>query len=250
MNRILALIIIVFFAFPSTGLSQTAANKTPPGAPPQQEAERIDQLITECRQLMSKNSYDDVSRKAEEALALSRKIRDKVRQSRSLTYVALGAFHSGRPEEAIEPFKQAAALAGEAGDKRLQLLALNSAGTLLGEVGRAEEALYFYAQSLALCREQNDRRGEATVLRNLGRVYTSSRDYSKAQEALQSSLDISRALGEPRLEYDALTLLAGLENARANYKLALSYQDIALKLESATTPASAKYGLRNDIAIT
>ena len=250
MNRILALI-IVFFAFPSTGSAQMTAGKTPsPGAPAHQETERIDQLIAECRQLMAKSAFDDIARKAEEALGLSRKIGDKVRQSRSLTYVALGAFHSGRAEEAIEPFKQAAALAGEAGEKRLQLLALNSAGTLLGEVGRAEEALYFYAQSLALCREQKDRRGEATVLRNLGRVYTSSRDYSKAHEFLQSSLDISRALSEPRLEYDALTLLAGLENARADYKLALSYQDKALKLESATTPASAKYGLRSDIAIT
>src|SRR4029077_13358638 len=141
------------------------------------------------------------------------------RQSRSLTYVALGAFHSGRAEEAMEPFKQAAALAGEAGDKRLQLLALNSAGTLLGEVGRAEEALYFYAQSLALCREQNERRGEALVLRNIGRIYTSSRDYSKAQESLQSSLDISHALSEPRLEYDALVHLASLANARENYEM-------------------------------
>lgn len=249
MNRILTLIIIVFFAFHSTA-AQTADKTPSPGAPTQQEAQRIDQLITECRQLMSKNSYDDVSRKAEEALALSRKIGDKVRQSRSLTYVALGAFHSGRAEEAIEPFKLAAALAGEAGDKRLQLLALNSAGTLLGEVGRAEEALYFYAQSLALCREQNERRGEALVLRNIGRIYTSSRDYSKAQEALQSSLDISRALSEPRLEYDALGRLAALANARENYELALSYQEKALKLESATIPASAKYELRTDIALT
>jgi tetratricopeptide (TPR) repeat protein len=199
---------------------------------------------------MSKNSYDDVLKKAEEALALSRKIGDKVRQSRSLTYVALGAFHSGRAEEAIEPFKKAAALAGEAGEKKLQLLALNSAGTLLAEVGRAEEALYFYAQALALCREQNDQRAEATVLRNIGRIYTTSRDYSKAQEYLQSSLNLSRALSEPRLEYDALVILAGLENARANYELASSYQKKALQLELAAIPVSAKYVLRNNIAIT
>jgi CHAT domain-containing protein len=254
MNRILALIIVVahaFFAFHSTGSAQTVADKTPsPGTPPQQEVERIEQLITECRQLMSKSSFDDMARKAEEALAVSRKIGDKVRQSRSLTYVALAAFHSGRAEEAIEPFKQAAALAREAGDKKLQLLALNSGGTLLAEVGRAEEALYFYSQALALCREQNERRAEATVLRNIGRIHITSRDYSKAQESLQSSLNLSRALSEPRLEYDALIILAQLENARANYELASSYQKKALQLESATIPASAKYQLRNDIAIT
>lgn len=95
------------------------ARESPTKAAPQQEAERIDLLITECRQLMSKGIFKGISEKGQEAVALSLKLGDKVRQSRSLMYVALGMFHTGRTEEAIEPFKQSAVLAAEAGDKKL-----------------------------------------------------------------------------------------------------------------------------------
>lgn len=215
----------------------------------QEDTVRIDQLIAECRQLLSKSSYDDVTKKAEEALALSLKIGDKGRQARSLTYVALGTFHAGRTEEAIEPFKQSAALAAEAGDRRFQLLALNSAATLLGESGRFEEALYFYDQSLALCREQKDSRSEVTLLNNIARIHIRTRDYSKAQRLLQTSLELAQSLNEPRLEHGVFVVLGSMEAGRGNGELALSYGERALRLESAGTPPSAKYQLRNGLAI-
>lgn len=216
----------------------------------QEETARIDQLIAECRQLISKSSFDDVTRKAEEALALSRKIGDKGRQARALTYVALGTFHAGRTEEAIEPFKQSAALAGEAGDKRFQLLALNSAATLLAESGRTEEALHFYDQSLELCRDQKDRRGEANLLRNIARIHIRTRDYSKAERILLSSIGLARAVNEPPLESAALFELGTVEAARGNLDLALTHKEKALKLESPATPPSARYQHRNSLAMT
>jgi tetratricopeptide (TPR) repeat protein len=105
---------------------------------------RIDQLITECRELMMKGTFEGIAQKGEEALKLSRETGDKLRQARSLMYVALGRFHAGQTEEAIEPFKQSAALAGEAGDKSLQTRALNAAGVLLEEAGQLDDALYFF----------------------------------------------------------------------------------------------------------
>ena len=87
-------------------------------------------------------------------------------------YIALGRFHAGQTEEAIEPFRQSAALAGEAGDKSLQTRALNAAGVLLEEAGQLDDALYFFNQSLNLAQDLKDRPNEATALRNIGRHAT------------------------------------------------------------------------------
>src|SRR6266576_7300036 len=79
---------------------QTAEQKQQAPLPSSPEATRIDALITECRQQMTRGSFEGIAEKAEEALALSRKIGDKGRQSRSLMYVALSRFHTGQTEEA------------------------------------------------------------------------------------------------------------------------------------------------------
>ncbi len=227
------------FAQTTTSEQKQQAPSPSPSLSP--EATRIDQLITECRQQMSKGSFDGISQKADEALVLSRKIGDKVRQSRSLMYIALGMFHTGQTEEAIEPFKQSASLAGEAGETKLQTVALNSAGVLLEESGRLEDSLYFYNQSLALSRQRKDRRGEATALRNIGRIHAATRDYLKANETLQASLEISRELKDAGLEHAVLDNLGSLENQRGNFELALNYVTQASKIEGPDSPPSLKY---------
>jgi CHAT domain-containing protein len=224
--------------------------QTPAPSPQSAEATRVDQLITECRELMMKGSFEGITEKGEEALKLSQKLGDKVRQSRSLMYVALGMFHTGRTEEAIEPFKQSAALAAEAGDKALQTRALNAAGVLLEEAGRLEEALYFFTQSLVLAQELKDRPNEATALRNIGRIHTTNRNYSQANEALQRSLEISRQLQDQPLEHGALNMLARLENERKNFELALNYETRTHQLEGPKISPSAKYQTLTEEAIT
>ena len=127
---LLTLCVLALLIPQSAVLAQTATQNLSP------EAARVDQLITECRQLMAKGSFEGIAEKGEEALKLSQKIGDKLRQSRSLMYIALGMFHTGQTEEAIEPFKQSAALAAEAGDKALQTRALNAAGPLSCKASR------------------------------------------------------------------------------------------------------------------
>ena len=241
---LLTLCVLALLIPQSAVLAQTATQNLSP------ESARVDQLITECRQLMAKGSFEGIAEKGEEALRLSQKIGDKLRQSRSLMYVALGRFHTGQTEEAIEPFKQSAALAAEAGDKALQTRALNAAGVLLEEAGRLEDALYFYDQSLALAQELKDRANEATALRNIGRIHTTNRDYSQANEALQRSLEISRQLQDASLEHGALDMLARLENDRRNFELALNYEAQSHKIEGPKVSSSAQYQTLTEEAIT
>lgn len=226
----------------------TTQNPTAATAQTPDEA-RVDQLINECRQLLSKGSFEGIAERGEEALKISQKIGDKGRQARSLLYVALGLFHAGRTEEAIEPFKQSARLAAEVGDKRLQATALNSAATMLQQSGDYPEALHLLNEALDLVREQKDLNGEASQLRNLGGLYLETHDYAKAFDAMQRSLELSRQLKQPRLEYSVQVKLAKLEIARGNYAAALPYFESNLKLESQIKELPLKIETR-DVAST
>jgi CHAT domain-containing protein/tetratricopeptide (TPR) repeat protein len=228
----------------TTSLNSVAQTAAPQASPSQGTVGRIDQLFTECRQLVGSGNFGQVEAKGLEALALSRSINDKSRQSRALSYVALGAYHAGRIEEAIEPFKESAALAGAAGDVRQQFLALNSGGVLLQEAGRLEEALDFFNQSLDLCRKQPERRCESGILRNIGGVLIRAHEYDRAERVIQLSLKLARDHKLDVLEYGALMLLAQLENARGDYAQALRYIDLTVKFESTTGSAAAKYSAR------
>ena len=194
---------------------------------------------------MSKGSFEGIKEKGEEALNLSQRIGDKARQSRSLMYIALGLFHEGRTEEAIEPFKKSAQLAGEAGDRRLQGVALNSAAVMLQQSGDYPEALHFYNESLALAREQKDLNGEATQLRSIGGLYLETHDYAQADDALQKSLELSRELKASRLEYAVLIKLGKLELERRNFESALKYCEQGSSLESKITERALKLESRD-----
>src|SRR5580765_8491200 len=73
-----------------TNTSSPSLSPTPSPANPNNA--RIDQLITECRELMMKGTFEGIAQKGEEALKLSRETGDKLRQARSLMYIALGVF--------------------------------------------------------------------------------------------------------------------------------------------------------------
>jgi CHAT domain-containing protein/tetratricopeptide (TPR) repeat protein len=242
------LIAVVLSVSPTSFAQTNTSSPTPSPANPINA--HVDQLITDCRELMMKGAFDGITQKGEEALRLSRETGDKLRQARSLMYIALGKFHTGNTEEAIEPFKQSAALAAEAGDTALQTRALNAAGVLLEEDGQLEDALYFFNQSLALAQQLKDRPNEATALRNIGRIHISNRDYEQADEVVQRSLAIARELQDAGLEHSALDTLSSLENARRNFDQALRYETQAHNTEGGKISPTAKYQLLTVEAIT
>ena len=243
------IVIIVALGVAITGPAQTSTNSPSPTPAPNPTATRVDQLIAECRQLLAKGSFEEVAPKAYEAVSLSQSIGDKIRQSRSLMYVALGRFHGGHLEESIEPFKQSAALAGEGGDPRLQALALRSAAVLLVDVGQFDDALFFYNEALTLQRTLKNRAAEASLLGNIGRIYAAMRDYAKAERLLRESLNIAVDLHDELVQFSALAKLANMEIGRSNYDQALKYSAEALQLRSTEIDAAMRNELLHDIAI-
>ena len=242
--------IILLFLIPVTLFAQTATNSPSPSPSPVDPTRaRIDQLMADSRAQLARGAFNEVSKNALEAAALSESVGDKLRQSRALMYVALGRFHGGQIEEAIEPFEQSARLAGEAGDTRTQALALRSAATLLFHSGHYDDSLYFYDQALRLQRLLKNRAAEASVLSSMGRIYSAMHEYAQAEQVLHESLTTARELKDQLVEFSALAKLASLELTRADYRQALNYSDEAFKLTSPEIDASSKNELRYDTSI-
>ena len=247
--------VLLFLAGIASGVSCASFAQTPQPAPTASPlatnptAARVDQLIAECRQLMAKGSFEAVGPKAYEGVSLSQSIGDKIRQSRSLMYVALALFHSGHLEESIEPFKQSAAFAAEGGDPRLQALALRSAAVLLVDVGQFDDALFFYNEALTLQRRLKNRAAEASLLGNIGRIYAVMRDYARAEQLLRESLDMAVELRDELVQFSALAKLADMEIGRSNYNQALKYSAEALSLTSTEIDAAMRNELLHDVAV-
>ncbi|HEU4386172.1 MAG TPA: CHAT domain-containing protein [Blastocatellia bacterium] len=206
-------------------------------------AARADRLIKECRELSAKREFEELGKKAQEALEASRVTGDKARIARSYTYIAVAHFHSGRIDEALEPFTQAADFAGQAGNYDLQALCLNSAGALLKSSGRYEETLYFYNRVLQLHRQRGNRREEAFVLGNIGELYYEIGDNETSDQILQNALATARALGDAALQSGTLSRLMVLETHRGRLDLALKYGEEALALQPADSVTPARLGV-------
>jgi CHAT domain-containing protein len=216
----------------------------------QQEAAQIDQLLKEGRALLAKGTFEEIFPKAEQALALSIKINDKTRQSRSLMQIATASFHTGLTGKAIAYFKQSALLANQTKDSNLESLALNSAAVLLISSGFYEEALHFYTQSLALRRQLNDRRGEAYILMSMSPLYMDTGDFVKADQLLQDALRIIREVKAGGAEVKGLeefTLLriAWVEYLRGNFAVALNVVQETLAKETEQTSGANKVEVRH-----
>lgn len=244
--------LLATLVFQFTTLSQTPVAR--PQGTPTPEVARIDQLIRDNRSLLSQGKFDDVTRNAEQALALSQQIGDLGRQSRSTLQIATAAYHTGLVQIAIEKFKQAALLAEQAGDNNLQSLSLNSAASLLHSAGAFEEALSFYTKSLALRRRLKDRRGEATVLAQMSPLYRDTGDLATGDRLLQDALSITRELKangkeDKQLEDYILNRIAYGEYLRGNNSAALSAYQNAIANETARTSGATKFEARQMLVV-
>ncbi len=98
----------------------------------------------------------------------------------------------------------------------------NIAEALVG-VGRAEEALQHQREALALQREVGDRGGEIQSLISLARIEQSLGRPDEAAERLNAALDLTPDDNLAR-RHDVIAQLAGLKEARGDYRSALEYQ--------------------------
>jgi tetratricopeptide (TPR) repeat protein len=179
--------------------SHRSASAQEPAQPPLDDSARIDQMFKECGESMRKGEFDDLLKKAEGALLLSRKLDDKARQARALNYVGIVRFHQTQFEEAAQAWKQAASLFGQADDKGKQIDALIYSSGALQFSGLYEDAHDTLTRALFICREVGDKKNEAQILMHIGVVYERLGEYDRAESSFQFVLRAGRELKQPSI---------------------------------------------------
>ncbi|GAB2989968.1 helix-turn-helix transcriptional regulator [Amycolatopsis acidiphila] len=141
----------------------------------------------------------------EEALALAREIGDRREETWALGYLGAVLMRLGRPEEALEHIRPAAAVSAELGFWAGQGPIRNALGQVLGAVGRPEEALAVHREVLA---DTELRRAEANpntylffrslIFRLIGMDLGAMGEWPEAARAHRTARSLFAEAGDPR----------------------------------------------------
>ena len=174
---------------------------------------------------------------AEESLALSRRLGDKLRIARALLISVAVAASLGDSHKAERLAAEGLTYSREAGDKTMIADALIESGELARSRGDYEAARSFYEESLTINREVGGKRAIYATLHNLAAVAVARGDHQRAETFLREALDISRKLKHRVGITVGLMGFAGMANARGQ-------QDRAARLLGATDVLMSTLGVR------
>jgi CHAT domain-containing protein len=187
-------------------------------------------LLRTSQQQLTETHYEQAYQTARQALTLSQRRGDKLRQVRAANLLAIASLYLGRANEALDYFKQTSLAAAEKGLGPLQTTALSRAGSLLMLSGRYADALFCFQQGLQSARQRKDRDDEARLLTKLGALYAETADYAKATEYLQTALKLVQAQADKAGVATILRKLVVVEKGRGALESALQYGERALAL--------------------
>jgi len=160
--------------------------------------------------------FDEARPSLDEALALSRELKDQALVAQSLNYQGLTAFYRGDLAAARLLFQQALAAAQPTKDPHLVLLARVNQAKIAVREGRGSNAI----MALRGLADEADKAGlrhlsiEASIY--LGEGLLQARRYAAAQEELARALARSERLGLLPLRAQAHALLARMARATSN----------------------------------
>ncbi len=209
----------------------------------QEQIAQIEKLLKECDELSSKALWDDLARKAEEALKLSQEQEDKERMARALVFLGRAHFLRGQMKESLDVQKRLMLVADETGNKKIRATALNNFGVLFREQGQYEEAIDYFRKSLTINQELSDQSAELFQLRNMGVLYSEMGDFDEAAPLLQSALRLARELKNSAFEELTLTSLLIVERRRRNFSLAIKYAEQAFAIDTEVNNVGVRYEL-------
>ncbi len=162
----------------------------------------------------------------EEALAIKRRLDDKLGVAYSLAILGWVAVHEAQVAEARRCFEECLVLNKALGYKRGIARALDGLGRVASDQDDRAAARAFFEESLAVHREIGQQRGVALALRRLGELAATRGDWGSAREHLEGSLSIFRELRATRESRQALTGLGKVLLAQGEYAAARAcYQE-------------------------
>jgi tetratricopeptide (TPR) repeat protein len=190
--------------------------------------------------------YADAITALKRALALDRRLKDKVRES--LDLAALGSVYEDlhRYKDSLSTELQVVALDRARGDRKREADALPNVGLAYQDLGRYSEALAAYARMLDLERRLGRTSGQARALGGTGDVYDKLRRYTDALQSYESALALDVASGDRRGEAYDRSSIGNVEEELARYTDALASENQSLAIYRSLNDRggeSEQYGL-------
>ncbi|HBL58424.1 MAG TPA: hypothetical protein DDZ80_07870 [Cyanobacteria bacterium UBA8803] len=148
-----------------------------------------------------------------------------------LAKMSLVYLEMGEKEQAISTFKQAVEIANKQNNYDIDRQMFLQGAILYDALGDFEQAIhYLNLTKLQLDSFLNSEKPaeEARILILLGRLSAKANKSPQGREYLQQALQISRKLGRPAIEIEALYAMASLESQQSNLKEALNHMEAAI----------------------
>ena len=175
-------------------------------------------------------NYDKAIEYGQQSLAIAREIKYRQGEGVALRNLGIAYLFRGNYDKAIEYGQQSLAIAREIKDRQGEGVALGILGGAHYFRGNYDKAIEYGQQYLAIAHKIKDRPGESEALILLGNAYHSLGKYAKAIEYLQQSLTITREAKYRQGEGVTLGILAGAYLYLGNYDKAIEYMQQQLTI--------------------
>jgi tetratricopeptide (TPR) repeat protein len=168
---------------------------------------------------------------ANQALKLSKRIKYKKGEARSLHNIGIGNYVLSDYGKALEYYQRVLKIVRENGDKERIAASLNSIAGLYCNLSNYDKALEYNLKSLKIWEEVGNKEDIALSLNNIGVIYYYLCDYDRALGYYLKSLKISEEIGDKKNILMSLSNLGVIYERLSNYDKALEYSQKSLKIQ-------------------
>jgi tetratricopeptide (TPR) repeat protein len=179
----------------------------------------------------------EAMRALSDALAAAQRVEDLGLQANILTQLGRMYAGSGQTARAKECYTHAYGLNRRLGQTEEQIDLLNLLSALAAETGQLPAAIAFGEQALQLAAIGNDRLTETRLRIRLGRLAMSRGDTSAALDHFTRGVALADTMGQPTVQVQALSALAGAQAALKDPAAAVTYRRALNQARAGSDPA-------------
>ena len=179
----------------------------------------------------------EAMRALSDALAAAQRVEDLGLQANILTQLGRMYAGGGQTARAKECYTHAYGLNRRLGQTEEQIDLLNLLSALAAETGQFPAAIAFGEQALQMAALGNDRLTETRLRIRLGRLGMSRGDTAAALDHFTKGAALAEAMGQPVIQAQALSALAGAQAALNDPAAAVTYRRALNQARTASDPA-------------
>ncbi|HYP28196.1 MAG TPA: tetratricopeptide repeat protein [Blastocatellia bacterium] len=174
--------------------------------------------------------YDQTVAHLERALALYRRVQDRLGIASSLNSLGMLAHDQNDYGKAMALLEEGLALHKEVGDEQGIAISLEYFGIVALDQGNYEQSVAFQEESVSIRRKLKDKLGIATSLNNLGVVALDYADYKRATPLFEESLALFCEIGDKLGIASSLNNLGEIAQCQGDYDRAAAFYTDSMTL--------------------